>query len=57
VAKTAFLAVGRAIHSQRYREAGRRRLLSDPPGQYRDVNVLAEMFVWGNSPADLLGEG
>jgi hypothetical protein len=57
VAKTAFLAVGRAIHSQRHREAGRRRLLSDPPGQYRDVNVLAEMFVRGNSPADLIGEG
>ena len=53
---TAFQAVSRAIPSQRHGEAEQRRLLSDPPGQYRDVNMFAEMFVRGDGPADLFKE-
>jgi hypothetical protein len=33
------------------------RLLSHSPGQYRDVDTLAEVFVGGHGPADLLGKG
>jgi hypothetical protein len=36
---------------------GRVRLLYSSPGQYGDVDVLAEMLVRGHGPADLVGEG